>query len=142
MKHGILMLLALSLATGAAAAESPSSAIMMTQDSWDAEHAQGQAVLAWVGAHAPKFPPITQRGTVKVERVQRFAGAEDMRSSPSGALPEKGSAGEKYSVENTLLDGTVQSWTFQWNETSSSEGEKWVVTAYTYRKGNDPLNTQ
>lgn len=142
MKHGILMLLALALTTGAAAAESPSSAIMMTQDSWDTEHAQGQAVLAWVGAHAPKFAPIAQRGTVKVERVRRFAGAADMRSSPSGALPEKGSPGEKYSVDNTLLDGTVQSWTFQWNEPSSKESGNWVVTAYTYRKGSDPLNIQ
>lgn len=140
MKRGILIALALALPASSAVAQAHSTATTVTHHSWKAEHAQGRAVLAWVAAHAPDFAPIGQQGVVSVERVQHFALTAQTRTSPPGGLPEKGLPGEEYSVQNTLPDGTVQSWTFQWTEPSTGHGGSWVIIGYEYKHGNDPLN--
>jgi len=79
------------------------------------------------------------RGTVTTERMQLFAdGLSNALSSmpqPPGRLPERGIPGEVYKVENTLPDGTFQSWTYRWVQPRTGHGGGWNLTGYEYRKG-------
>lgn len=143
MKHGILIALVLALPVGSAAAQAPEMASMIVHHSWNAGNVQGRAVLAWVAAHAPEFAPIGRQGAVKVARVQHLPlTAQIGISHPPGSLPQKGMPGDEYSVQHTLPDGAVQSWTFQWGEPSTGHGGHWKMNGYEYKKANNPLNIQ
>lgn len=137
--------LGLLLAAGAvssAASSTPSNATVVVNHAWESHQSEAQKVLAWISVHAPQFPPISGGVTVSVRRIQHFPLTQRNTPTPPGGLPDSGYPGEVYSVENTLPDGTMQSWTFQWTEPSTGHGGHWVMTGYAYKKGDDPLNIQ
>lgn len=137
-----LALVLAASAAGVAGAKAPSNATVVVNHTWAADQSEGQKVLAWVSMHAPRFPPLSGSGVVSVETVQHFPLTQRTPPAPPGGLPDSGYPGEVYSVENTLPDGTMQSWTFQWTEPSTGHGGGWEMTGYSYKKGDDPLNIQ
>lgn len=145
MKLIVPAALALVLAasvTRVAVAKAPSSATVVVNHIWAADQSEGRKVLAWVSQHAPRFQPLSGASVVSAERIQHFPLTQRNTPTPPGGLPDSGYPGEVYSVENTLPDGTMQSWTFQWTEPSTGHGGRWQMTGYEYKKGNDPLNIQ
>ena len=137
-----LALVLAASATSMAVAKAPSNATVVVNHTWAADQNEGQQVLAWVSQHAPRFPPLSGASVVSVERIQHFPLTQRNTPAPPGGLPDSGYPGEVYSVENTLPDGTMQSWTFQWTEPSTGHGGGWEMTGYSYKKGNDPINIQ
>jgi hypothetical protein len=150
MKNGTpsIVVIALSLAIAVTSASTThastvSPTIVVINQSWEADEAEGRRVLDWVASHSPDRAPIGRNGVVTVERVRKLARAHRSSSetpTPPGGLPEKGSQGEEYNVENTLPDGTSQSWSYRWTEPSTGHGGYWDMVGYSYRKGNDPLD--
>ncbi len=152
MKNGIPTLVAAALAffiactpasTAHAAARPPT--IVVINQSWEAHEAEGRRVLDWVAAHSPDRTPIGRNGRVMVEQVRKFARtgrSSSETSAPPGGLPDKGSQGEEYNVENTLPDGTTQTWSYRWTEPSTGHGGRWEMVGYSYRKGDDPLDVR
>ena len=136
-----LALVLAASATTVAGAKAPSNATVVVNHTWAADQSEGRKVLAWVSTHAPRFPPLGA-GAVAVERIQHFPLTQRTTPALPGGLPDSGYPGEVYTVENTLPDGTMQSWTFQWTEPSTGHGGGWEMTGYSYKKGNDPLNIQ
>ncbi|WP_312316028.1 hypothetical protein [Stenotrophomonas sp.] len=137
-----LALVLAASATSMAVAKAPSNATVVVNHTWAADESEGQQVLAWVSTHAPRFPPLRGASVVAVERIQHFPVSQRNTPMPPNGLPDSGYPGEVYSVENTLPDGTMQSWTFQWSEPSTGHGGGWELTGYSYKKGNDPVNIQ
>ncbi|MBO1746609.1 hypothetical protein LMF57_01335 [Stenotrophomonas sp. SI-NJAU-1] len=116
----------------------------VTNDELALHQPEARDVLTWVGRHVrPSFAPLGA-GTVHVERSAFSSGAVARMSDPSppGKLPDSGYPGEQYKVENTLPDGTYQSWEFRWVEPSSGHGGGWEMTGYQFKRGNDPVEIQ
>lgn len=152
MKNGIPTLVAAALTVfiagtpaSSAHADTRSPTIVVVNQSWEAHEAEGLRVLDWVAAHSPDRSPIGRNGRVTVEQLKKFARtrrSSSETSAPPGGLPEKGSQGEEYNVENTLPDGTTQTWSYRWTEPSTGHGGRWEMVGYSYRKGDDPLNVR
>lgn len=130
-----------SASTAHAATGSPT--IVVINQSWEAREAEGGKVLDWVAAQSPDRMPLGRNGWVTVERVKKFARTARSSSetpAPPGGLPERGTQGEEYNVENTLPDGTTQTWSYRWTQPSTGHGGRWEMVGYSFRKGNDPLD--
>ncbi len=119
----------------------------LTIDELPEKTADARNILDWVEDHAPaSFAPLGY-GRVHVERSALsplHSSADNARteSGPPGKLPDSGVSGEIYKVENIFPDGSIQSWEFKWVEPSTGHGGRWDLIAYSYRKGNDPVNVQ
>ena len=147
MKHAFIgsAVLVMALGTLLAAGASASSQRIthtVTSDAFAMQTTGARQVLDLVAQRVrPSFAPQGY-GHVQVERRAVSVGRAAARSDESipGKLPEQGLPGEIYRVENLLPDGSTQSWEFTWVQPSSGHGGGWEITAYTYKKGNDPEN--
>lgn len=108
------------------AAATPATTTVSANQGASAGEGEKRRFMDWVAAHAPDHMPLGRNGSVRVEGAQLV----------SGRLPDEGRPGEEYTVENTLPDGTVQSWGFQWEAASAVRGDGWEMTRYTFRKGS------
>jgi hypothetical protein len=128
MKKITYVALCLTLASTAIlghATASPAETTVSANQSSSAGEGEKRRLMDWVAAHAPGHMPLGRDGSVRVEGAQLV----------SGRLPDEGRPGEEYTVENTLPDGTAQSWGFQWKAASAVHGDGWEMTRYTFRKG-------
>lgn len=140
----VTLLIALLSSTGtsstaSAAGSSPHlSTVVVSTRTYASEDAHAAELLDWIATVSPDHAPMG-RGTVTTERMQLFAdGLSNTLSStpqPPGRLPERGIPGEEYKVENTLPDGTFQSWSYRWVQPRTGHGGGWSLTGYEYRKG-------
>lgn len=129
MKTITYAVLCLSLASAAVvedATATPAKTTVSANQGSSAGEGEKRRLMDWVAAHAPDHMPLGRNGSVRVEGAQLV----------SGRLPGEGRPGEEYTVENTLPDGTVQSWGFQWKAASAAHGDGWEMTRYTFRKGS------
>lgn len=108
------------------ATASPAETTVSASQASSAGEGEKLRLMDWVAAHAPGHMPLGRNGSVSVEGAQLV----------SGRLPDEGRPGEEYTVENTLPDGTAQSWGFQWKAASAVHGDGWEMTRYTFRKGS------
>lgn len=145
MTKQLPLLLAMCLTTAgiaslSSAASASGTTVMVISHTYQAEQVEGARILDWIAARSPDRAPIGRNGVVTVERMSHFIGAIRSASDtplPPGGLPETGYPGGQYNVENTLPDGTRQSWSYRWVEPSSGHGGRWDLTGYTYRMGHD-----
>ncbi|WP_457319020.1 hypothetical protein [Stenotrophomonas sp. P5_B8] len=145
MRKQLPLLLAMCLTTAgiaslSSAASASGTTVMVISHIYQAEQVEGARILDWIAARSPDRVPIGRNGVVTVERMSHFIGAIRSASDtplPPGGLPETGHPGGQHKVENTLPDGTRQSWSYRWVEPSSGHGGRWDLTGYTYRMGHD-----
>lgn len=150
LNHGTGRLLALCLCVAGVLAmpehvDAAAHTTVVTSHTYASGDPAAGHILDWIAARSPSRQPLARNGVVSVERMQYFP-ASSTRSSdsptPPGGLPDKGHPGEEYNVENTLPDGTAQSWSYRWVEPSTGHGGGWDLVGYSFRKGNDPVEIQ
>jgi hypothetical protein len=150
LNHGTGSVLALCLAVAGGFAmpvnvdATPHTTVVTSHTYASGDPAAG-SILDWIAARSPDRRPLARNGVVSVERMQHFRGLSARSSdspTPPGGLPDKGSPGEEYNVENNLPDGTAQTWSYRWVEPSTGHGGGWDLVGYSFRKGNDPVDIQ
>lgn len=141
----VVLALAGAVASSVVDAAPQRTTLILVNETYPGGSAEGRIILDWVATRSPDRLPIGRQGVVSIERTRHFSGASRSASdspTPPGGLPDKGYPGEEYNVENTLPDGTRQSWSYRWVEPSSGHGGSWDLIGYSFRKGNDPVEIQ
>jgi len=145
LNHGTGSVLALCLAVAVvpvmpSQVDAAAHTTVVTSHTYVSGDPQGGRILDWIATHSPDRRPLARHGAVVVEWKRYVPGSPASISAPD-SVPQKGNAGDAYSVKSAFADGTTQTWDYRWVASPAGEGGGWGLVGYAFRKENAPVKT-